>query len=176
MRFTQTDVKGVLISDLEPVGDERGFFARAWCAREFAGQGVEVRFVQQNIAFTKRRGTLRGLHFQKGRHWEEKLVRCTRGSAYVVVADLRRESPSYGQWCAVELTAENHRQLYVPVGCAQGYQVLQDDTELFYQMSQYYTPESSLGFRFDDPAFGIDWPLAPLNLSERDRGWPDYEL
>ena len=174
MKFTQTTLEGAWLIDLDRLTDERGFFARAWCQREFEEHGCGAPFVQANLAVTSRRGTLRGLHYQHPPHQEAKLVRSTRGAAYVVALDLRHDSPSYRRWCAAELTSDNRRMLYVPPGCAQGYQTLADDTEMFYQMSAFYAPEAARGVRNDDPGFDIRWPLEVTSISERDRSWPDY--
>lgn len=172
MKFTATNIDGMFVIDLEPRADERGFFARAWCRDEFAQAGLVADFSQANIAWTEHRGTLRGLHFQQAPHEEAKLVRCTRGLAFTVVADIRASSPTVGQWTSVELTAENHRLLYVPPGCAQGYQTLADDTEMFYQMSARYAPDFAGGVRYDDPRFNIRWPLAVTQISAADLAWP----
>ena len=174
MIFAKTEVDGAYLVDLERLEDDRGFFARSWCRREFAAQGLVVDLAQANVAFTRRRGTLRGLHYQIAPHEEAKLVRCTRGAAYVVAVDLRPDSPSRTRWIGVELTAESRRALYVPPGCAQGYQTLEDDTEAFYQMSTFYAPDAARGLRFDDPFFKIHWPLPVSVISERDRAWPDF--
>jgi dTDP-4-dehydrorhamnose 3,5-epimerase len=174
MRFTNTTIDGLWIIDVERVTDDRGFFARAWCQKEFAAHGCGESFVQTNLAVTTKQGTLRGLHFQLPPYQETKLVRATRGAAYVVAVDLRHESPSYRRWYAEELTAENRRTLYVPAGCAQGYQTLADDTEMFYQMSACYESTAARGVRYDDPGFGIRWPLEVAVISSRDRSWPDY--
>ena len=174
MRFTKTTVEGVWLIDIEPIVDERGLFARVWCQREFERHGCGERFVQASVVQTTGRGTLRGLHYQLPPHEEAKLVRATRGAAYVVVLDLRHDSPSYRRWCAAELTAENRRTLYVPRGCAQGYQTLADDSELLYQMSAFYEPEAARGVRHDDPGFDICWPLDVSVMSAKDRSWPDY--
>lgn len=176
MIFQSTDIDGAWFVDVEPIEDERGFFARAWCQREFAQRGAAPSFVQANLASTRRRGTLRGLHFQAPPHWEAKFVRCVRGAAFVVAVDLRPESPSYLRWAGAELSADNRRGLYVPTGCAQGYQTLEDDTEMFYQMSQFYAPGMARGVRYDDPAFAIEWPLEPSVMSDADRNWPVYQV
>jgi dTDP-4-dehydrorhamnose 3,5-epimerase len=174
--FTPTSLQDALIIDVERHGDERGYLARTFCEQEFAGHGLVTRFVQASTIFSPSRGTLRGLHFQRPPHGEVKLVRCTRGAARVTIVDLRPQSPSHRQWLGVELTPENGRLLYVPIGFAQGYQTLLDDTEVAYQMSHEYVPESAGGVRWDDPAFAIQWPAAPARIiSERDRSWPDYE-
>jgi dTDP-4-dehydrorhamnose 3,5-epimerase len=174
MIFQHTDLPGVCLIDIEPRLDERGFFARAWCRSEFAAQGMDHSFVQTNVAYSKKRGTLRGLHYQREPHGEAKLVRCTRGAAYVVAVDLRADRATHRQWFAVELSQENRRMLYVGLGLAQGYQTLADDTEMLYQMSAFYVPEAAAGVRYNDPAFGIPWPLADLIVSQKDLGWPDY--
>jgi dTDP-4-dehydrorhamnose 3,5-epimerase len=175
MIFTPTELEGAWIVDLEPRGDERGFFARAWAEEEFAAHGLSTEVVQANIAFNRSRGTLRGMHFQHVPHAEVKLVRCTRGALYDVIVDLRRESPTHARWLGVELTAENRRMLYVPEGFAHGYQTLADDTEAYYQVSAAYAPQAEGGVRWDDPAFGIEWPdPEPPVMSEKDRAWPDY--
>jgi dTDP-4-dehydrorhamnose 3,5-epimerase len=176
MIFTKTEITGAWLIDVEPLIDERGFFARSWCQKEFAAHGAVSAFVQANIAATRRRGTLRGLHFQAAPCEEAKLVRCTRGAAYVVAADLRRDSATYLSWIGVELSAENHRALYVPPGCAQGYQTLVDDAEMFYQMSQFYAPGMARGVRFDDPALAVAWPLEVAVISEADRNWPAHRV
>ncbi len=174
MIFTTTDIAGAYIIDIDPNFDDRGFFARAWCADEFAQHGLSTELVQANIAWSNRKGTLRGLHFQASPHEEAKLVRCTRGAAFVVAADIRPNSATHGRWVGVELTAENHRSLYVPPGCAQGYQTLDDETEMFYQMSTAYVPAAARGVRYDDPMFGINWPLPIGSISPADQSWPAY--
>lgn len=175
MIFTETELPGAFVVDLEPREDSRGFFARAWCADEFAQHGLNSRLVQSNLSFNDRAGTLRGMHFQRVPHAEAKLIRCTRGAIYDAIIDLRPDSATYRRWTAVELTAENRRALYVPEGFAHGYQTLEPSTETFYQVSEYYTPSAEGGVRWDDPAFGIEWP-DPTNalLSDKDRTWPDF--
>jgi dTDP-4-dehydrorhamnose 3,5-epimerase len=176
MIFVPLKIDGAFLIDLEPLCDERGFFARSWCCEEFARRGLAGEVRQTNVAYTLRRGTLRGLHYQVAPHEEAKLVRCTRGAAYVVALDLRPSSPTCQHWVAAELTADNRRTIYVPPGCAQGYQTLADETEVFYQMSQSYAPEAGRGVRFDDPAFAIRWPLEVTAISDKDRSWPDYRI
>jgi dTDP-4-dehydrorhamnose 3,5-epimerase len=175
MIFTPTELDGVFLVDLEPRQDDRGFFARAWCRDEFAEQGLSTELAQCNISFNNRKGTLRGMHFQAAPHAEVKLVRCTRGAIYDVVVDLRPDSPTRERWFGVELTADNRRMLYVPEGFAHGYQTLVDATETFYHVSARYAPHAEGGVRWNDPAFGIEWPDPdrPL-MSEKDRAWPDY--
>jgi dTDP-4-dehydrorhamnose 3,5-epimerase len=170
--FTPATIAGVYVIDIEPIVDERGFFARAWCREDFERHGLVAEFAQANIAHSTLRGTLRGLHYVQPPLVEAKLVRCTQGAAFVVVADIRLGSKTRGQWCSVELTAENHCLLYVPPGCAQGYQTLAAETEMLYQMSSPFVPGSTRGIRYDDPAFGICWPLPISCISDADRSWP----
>jgi dTDP-4-dehydrorhamnose 3,5-epimerase len=171
--FTETPVQGALLIDLEPREDERGFFARTWCERECGERGLNLRIAQCNVSFNKKRGTLRGLHYQTAPFEEAKLVRCTHGSIYDVVVDLRHDSPTFRRHLAVVLSAGSHRALYVPEGCAHGFQTLEDDTEVFYQMSAPYSAEHARGVRWDDPAFGIQWPPADRIMADRDRTYPD---
>ncbi len=175
MIFTETELAGAFVVDLERREDDRGFFARAWCAQEFTDHGLNPRLVQANLSFNDRTGTLRGMHFQREPAAEAKLIRCTRGSIFDAIVDLRPESPTFKDWVGVDLTAENRKALYVPEGFAHGYQTLEPDTETFYLVSEYYTPEAEGGVRWDDPAFGIAWP-DPANalLSEKDANWPDF--
>lgn len=175
MRFEETPVVGAFAIDLEPRGDERGFFARAFCRREFEGHGLDPDVVQCNLSLSTNAGTLRGMHLQRPPHEEAKLVRCTRGALWDVVLDLRPDSPSYLSSYGVELTADNRRMLYIPAGCAHGFQTLVPDTEAFYQVSAAYAPEHEGGVRWDDPVFALEWPeAAERTISEKDRSWPDY--
>jgi dTDP-4-dehydrorhamnose 3,5-epimerase len=174
MIFTETRVQGAYVIDLERRADDRGFFARAWCQEEFERHGLNPRVVQVNVSLNKRKGTVRGMHFQLWPFEEAKVVRCTKGAIFDVVVDLRIDSPTHSRWAAVELTAANHRMLYVPEGCAHGFQTLTDDAELLYLMSETYAPEHARGVRHDDPKFGIQWPLPVENISDADRAWPDY--
>lgn len=177
MIIRELGLPGACIVELEPRADERGFFARSYCVREFEAHGLEPRIVQCNVSYNRHRGTLRGMHYQAAPHGEAKLVRCTRGAIYDVILDLRPESATFCQWRGVELRAEPGvpaRMLYVPVGFAHGYLTLEDDTEVFYQMSEFYSPEASRGVRWDDPAFGIEWPEPVRVISERDRTYPDF--
>jgi dTDP-4-dehydrorhamnose 3,5-epimerase len=174
MIFTETRVRGAYIIDVNRSADPRGSFARAWCLMEFEDHGLTARVVQVNLSSSVRKGTLRGMHYQLEPYAEAKTVSCTKGAVYDVVLDLRRDSPTYLRWAAAELTADNRRMLYVPEGCAHGHQTLEDGTELLYFMSEFYSPEHARGFRFDDPAFGIEWPLAVTSISDADRSWPDY--
>ncbi len=174
MRFLETALQGAFIIELDKQEDERGFFARTWCQRAFIAHGLNPRLVQCNVSFNRRRGTLRGMHYQVAPYAEAKLVRCTRGAIYDVIIDLRPDSPTFTQWIAVELTADNHRMLYIPEQFAHGFQTLEDNTEVFYQMSEFYAPECARGVRWNDPAFAIAWPPAERIISERDRHYPDF--
>ena len=158
MIFTETKLAGAFVIEPERVEDERGFFARTWCVREFEERGLNTRLVQCNISFNKQKGTLRGMHFQIEPHAETKLVRCTMGAMYDVIVDVRPDSPTLGRWVAVELSADNRKMLYIPEGFAHGFQTLVDNTEVFYQMAEFYHPESARGLRWDDPVLGIAWP------------------
>lgn len=175
MIWRESQIPGVFSIHIEPMADERGFFARSWCQREFAANGLDDRIVQCNISFNARKGTLRGMHWQAAPFEEAKLVRCTRGAIYDVVVDLRRGSPTFKKWAGFTLTASNREMVYVPKGCAHGFLTLEDETEVFYQMSQFYNAESARGARWNDPAFGIDWPGEVTVISERDRNYPDFE-
>ena len=172
MLFRKTDIQGVFIIEPEIIEDERGFFACSWMEDEFRERGLNPRLAQCNISFNKQRGTLRGMHFQIKPHEEAKLVRCTRGSIYDVAVDLRKDSETLYRWVAAELTEDNHQMLYIPEGFGHGYQTLSDNTEIFYQMSAYYHPESARGFRWSDPAFGIKWPMPVTMIAERDANYP----
>ena len=174
MIFAATDVQGCCVIDLERHEDMRGFFARTWCAEEFAAQGLNSRLTQCSISFNKHTGTLRGIHYQVAPFQEAKVIRCTRGSIYDVCVDLRPASPTFTQHVGVTLSAINRRMLYIPEGCARGFLTLEDDTEVFYQMSQSYSAEHARGVRWNDPAFGIVWPLADPIMLERDRTYPDF--
>lgn len=172
MIFHKTTLKDAMLIDPEPRGDDRGFFARMMCREEFAAHGLIADFVQHNMSFSRNRGTVRGLHFQRAPHAEAKLMRCTRGEIVDVIVDLRGASPTYLQHEAFVLTAENHRLLYVPPGFAHGFQTLTDDTEVFYPVSAAYAPDMEGGVRHDDPLIGISWPLGVSELSSKDASWP----
>lgn len=172
MDFTELEIRGASIIDPTPHRDDRGRFMRAWCLEEFAEHGIEFVPVQSNLGFSKARGTLRGMHFQQTPACEAKLIRCTRGAIFDVVLDLRPDSMTYLKWYGTELTQENGRMLYVPEGCAHGYQTLEDCTEMFYMASALYTPSAAHGVRFDDSSFNIQWPLPATAVSEQDRNWP----
>lgn len=174
MIFTKTEMAGVVVVEIERLDDDRGFFARSFCAEEFTAHGLVGEFVQANVAFNAQRGTLRGLHYQAEPRPEPKLVRCTRGAVFDVAVDLRRDSPTFRGWVGRELTAENHRAVYIPAGCAHGLLTLDDDTEVSYLMGAAYDPRLARGVRWNDPAFAIDWPMAPAVISDRDAAFPDF--
>jgi len=175
MKFSTTAIAGAWLIDLERHEDERGFFARTFCRDEFAAHGLRAGFVQCNLSSNARRGTLRGMHCQARPHEEAKVVCCTRGAVYDVVVDLRRDSPTFRKWAGFELSAANRRMLYIAEGLAHGFQSLEDETDLFYLMSETYHQEAARGVRWNDPAFGIRWPLAGPTLSSRDAGYPDFK-
>ncbi|EIJ43123.1 dTDP-4-dehydrorhamnose 3,5-epimerase [Beggiatoa alba B18LD] len=174
MKFTQTTLAGAYLIEPELRIDERGFFARAWCEQEFTAQGLNPRLVQCNISFNHKKGTLRGMHYQAKPHEEVKVVRCTAGAIYDVIIDIRPDSPTFKSWFAVELTANNHKMLYIPEGFAHGFQTLVDNTEVFYQMSAFYHAESARGIRWDSPLVGIQWLIENPIISERDRGFLEW--
>ena len=174
MRFETTSLDGVWLIHVEPVHDSRGSFARTFSADEFQAHGLETNFPQHSISFSSRKGTVRGMHFQREPHSEVKLVRCTSGAIWDVIIDIRPGSPTFGQWRGFELSDKNRRQLYVPKGFAHGFQTLGDDAQVSYLISEFYTPDAASGVRHDDPSFGIVWPLAVTALSERDALWPDF--
>jgi dTDP-4-dehydrorhamnose 3,5-epimerase len=174
VNFTPTTLPGVYLVDLEPIEDERGFFARSWCREEFAAHGLDGNLEQCNISFSRHKGTLRGMHFQAAPHGEAKLVRCTRGIIYDVAVDLRPHSPTYLQHLGAELSADNQRALFIPEGLAHGFQTITPNCEVFYQMSRAYVPGAGRGVRWNDPAFAIVWPVDERIISERDRTWPDF--
>jgi dTDP-4-dehydrorhamnose 3,5-epimerase len=174
MVFRETALQGAFIVEIEKREDERGFFARSWCQREYEARGFNSRVMQCNISFNFKRGTLRGLHYQCAPHEEAKLIRCTSGSIYDVIIDLRPKSPTFKQHASVVLEAAQHLMLFVPEGFAHGFETLEDQTEVFYQMSEFYVPEAGRGIRWNDPAFGIEWPSPPSVISERDLSYPDF--
>ena len=172
MIFTETKLKGAFIIDIESIEDERGFFARSWCREEFEAQGLNPQLAQCNISFNKKKGTLRGMHYQKPPHEEVKLVRCTMGAIFDVIIDMRSDSHTYKQWVGETLAAKNRKMLYIPKGFAHGFVTLEDDTEVFYQMSTLFHPESVAGVRWDDPAFKIIWPkVKTYIISDKDRNY-----
>jgi len=175
MRFMETKLKGAFLIDPEFLEDERGFFARTWCRKEIEPYGLNFDWVQCNISYNMRRGTLRGMHYQVAPYAEVKLVRCTMGAIYDVIIDLRPDSETYRQWIAAQLTAENRKMIYIPQGFAHGFQTLEDDTEVFYQMSQFYASEYARAVRWDDPHFKIHWPEAERTISSKDQKIEDFD-
>lgn len=174
MIFHETGLKGAYVIDLQRLEDERGFFARSWCQKEFAAHGLNPRVVQCNLSFNATKGTLRGMHYQVASFEEAKLIRCTRGSIYDVIVDIRPGSATFGKYVSIVLTSESRTMLFAPEGFAHGFLTMEDHTEVFYQMSEFYAPECARGFRWNDPAFGIEWPSDVRVLSDRDRNYPDY--
>lgn len=173
MKFTPTPLPGAFVVEIEPIEDNRGFFARTVCTEQFARQGLNARFVQQSISRNPRAGTLRGMHYQSAPNEEDKLVRVTSGAVFDVIVDLRRDSPAFGRWFGVELSAGNHRQLYIPRGVAHGFQTTLPDTEILYQMTAPFEPGADRGLRWDDPEIGIAWPMCPDRIiSDKDRALP----
>lgn len=175
MIFTETKLKGVQILKPEKLADERGFFARSFDSEIFKEKGLNPNVRQCNMSYNKKKGTLRGMHFQLPPYQEAKYLRCIRGKIYDVVVDLRQKSETYKQWISVELSAENYKMIYVPEGCVNGFQALTDEVELSYQVSQEYKPEYERGLRWNDPAFNIEWPLEPTVMSEKDKSWPPFK-
>jgi|ERR1051326_8878220 dTDP-4-dehydrorhamnose 3,5-epimerase len=176
MIFRNTKLQGVIEIGLDLKSDDRGFFARSWCENEFIDHGLNPRLAQCNVSFNHKKGTLRGIHFQEAPHGEAKLVRCTQGAIFDVAVDLRPQSPTFRQWHGVVLSADNHQMLYIPEGCGHGFLTLTDGAEIFYQMSEFYHPESARGIRWNDPAIGIEWPEEVKVISERDRTYPDFAV
>ena len=174
MIFTETKLKGAYIVDIKRIEDDRGFFGRAWCQKEFEEMGLSANVVQSNLSSNKKKGTLRGMHFQVTPFAESKLVRCTRGALYDVIIDLRPASPTYMQWLGVELTADSFRMLYVPENFAHGFLTLEDNTDITYQVTQFYAPGAERGIRYNDPAFNIQWPIDPQIISEKDKAHADF--
>ncbi len=175
MKFTPTPVDGAYVLDVNRIGDERGYFGRLWCENEMREQGLVSQIRQSNIGFSPQAGTLRGLHYQKAPHEEVKIVRCTRGSVFDVVVDVRAQSPTFRSWFGIELNPDNASMLYVPEGCATGYLTLEDNSEIYYNTSAFYAPDAATGVRYDDPAFQIDWPREITVLSDNDKNWPDLD-
>ena len=175
MIFKETNLKGAFVIELEKREDERGFFARTWCKKEFEANGLETGLVQANLSLSRKAGTLRGMHYQAAPYEETKLVKCTNGALYDVIIDLLPNSPTYKQWFAVELTENNYKMLYVPKGFAHGFQTLVDNVAVFYFVTQFYSPSAERCVRWNDPQFGINWPDVNIRtISEKDKNWPDY--
>jgi dTDP-4-dehydrorhamnose 3,5-epimerase len=175
MKFTETKLKGAFVVEIDKLADDRGFFGRSWCRKEFEAQGLTARMLQANVSFNRKKGTLRGMHYQIAPYQESKLIRCTRGAIYDVIIDLRPESPTYKQWAGVELTANNFTLFFVPEDFAHGFITLMDNTEITYQVSQFYSPGSEKGIRYNDPRFNIQWPLEVSVISDKDSNWPDFD-
>jgi dTDP-4-dehydrorhamnose 3,5-epimerase len=174
MQFQQTDLEGAWLVLVDPLRDNRGFFARTFCVDEFAKQGLETRYPQHSISMSSRRGTVRGMHFQREPHCEVKLVRCVKGTIWDVIIDIRKNSPTYRRWQAFELSERNNHQIYIPKGFAHGFQALSDNAEVNYLISERYVPDLAGGIRYNDPIFDIQWPLPVGAISERDQLWPDF--
>ncbi|WP_299759237.1 dTDP-4-dehydrorhamnose 3,5-epimerase [uncultured Pontibacter sp.] len=174
MIFTETKLKGAFIIDVKRIEDERGFFGRSFCQNEFKEYGLTNDIRQTNVSYNKKKGTLRGMHMQLAPNEETKLVRCTRGAIYDVIIDMRPDSETYKQWIGVELTADNYRMLFVPEGFAHGFITLEDNTDVTYQVTEFYTPGAEKGIRWNDPAFNIQWPIEPEVISEKDQAHPDF--
>ncbi|MFZ1747202.1 MAG: dTDP-4-dehydrorhamnose 3,5-epimerase [Nitrospirales bacterium] len=176
MIFTESQLKGAFLIDPEKIEDSRGFFARTWCRREFERHGISFQPVQCNVSFNENKGVLRGMHYQAAPHQEAKLIWCIKGAIHDVIIDLRPLSPTFTQHVAVALSEENRRMLYIPEGFAHGFQTLQNESEVFYQMSEFYAPEFAKGVRWNDPLFGIQWPMDERIISDRDQSYPDFIL
>jgi dTDP-4-dehydrorhamnose 3,5-epimerase len=174
MRFEQTSLDGAYLVHTEPMQDRRGFFARTFCEKEFGTHGLETSFPQHSVSFSLRKGTVRGMHFQRAPHGEVKLVRCLSGAIHDVIIDVRPGSQTFRQWQAFELSAENRDQLYIPEGFAHGFQTLSDDVLVNYLISEFYAPDAAAGFRYDDAAFGISWPLPVSEIADKDLAWPAF--
>ncbi len=173
MKFHKTPLEGARLIELDKRGDDRGFFARFFCVNEFKAEGLETQFVQVNNSLSAKKGTLRGMHYQLPPSAEVKIVRCVRGSLFDAIVDLRAGSPTFGKWYGAELNAENRLMMYVPRGFGHGFVTLEDETEALYMVSNFYGPNEERGVRFDDPAVGVKWPIAPVEISDKDRKWPD---
>ena len=174
MKWTALPLSGAYLLEIQPLSDDRGFFARTWCSDEARELGLSVDFVQCSLSYNARKGTLRGMHYQAQPHAETRLVRCTAGAIYDVLLDLRSDSPTFCKWLAIELSAESRRSVYIPTGFAHGFQSLSDHSEVFYQISEPYHPDCARGVRWNDKAFAFEWPLEAIILSERDRSFPDF--
>jgi len=173
--FTETKIKGDFLIETDKIEDDRGFFSRIWCKEEFEAHDLISQFVQFNTSFSSKTGTIRGLHYQAPPDQEVKLIRCTKGAIYDVIIDIRPDSPTYGHWIGVELRADNHKMLYVPSGVAHGFKTLVDNSEVFYPVSEFYSPGSERGIRWDDPMFNIEWPVTDsLIISDKDKNWPGF--
>jgi dTDP-4-dehydrorhamnose 3,5-epimerase len=172
MLFTETKLQGAYLINLKRLEDERGFFARTFCRQEFKEYGLNIEIAQANISYNKKKGTLRGMHMQLAPFEESKLIKCNQGAIYDVIVDLRKKSKTFLQWIGAELTSENHQMIYVPEGFAHGFITLEDNTEVSYQMSQFYAPGYEKGYRWNDPVFDIEWPMEPVIMAEKDKNFP----
>jgi dTDP-4-dehydrorhamnose 3,5-epimerase len=175
MIFHETGLDGAFVIEIEKWKDDRGFFSRLWCRKEYEDNGLNSSVAQINVGYSIKKGTLRGLHYQVAPHEEVKIIRCTKGAIYDVIVDLRPSSPTYMQWISKEISEDDRLMIYVPEGFAQGYITLTDNTEIYYQASQFFAPESARGIRYDDPAFGIRWPATVTVISDADRRWPNWK-
>lgn len=176
MNFRETSVRGAFEINVDRIGDSRGYFGRLFCAKELNDRGLNSEIKQSNIGFSPKAGTLRGLHYQTPPHEEVKIIRCTRGSVFAVVLDIRRSSPTFREWQGIELNQDNASMLYVPEGCATGYLTLEDDSGIYYSTSKFYAPEAATGVRFDDPSFAIEWPGEIKVISDNDKNWPNFSV
>lgn len=176
MKFTETNLKGAFVIEVDKLIDDRGFFGRLWCEKEFEKYNLNTNIVQSNVSLSKKKGTLRGMHFQKHPYQETKLVRCTKGAVFDVIIDLRPESDTYKKWFGVKLTEDNHKMIYVPKNFAHGFITLKDDSEVYYLVTQFYNKAAESAIRWDDPAFEIEWPIQVEEISEKDRNHPDFNL
>lgn len=176
MKFTETSLKGAYIIEVDKLNDDRGFFGRLWCEKEMKEFDLNTNIVQSNVSLSRKKGTIRGMHFQRSPFQETKLVRCTKGAVYDVIIDLRPDSPTFKKWIGVKLTEDNHKMIYVPENFAHGFITLEDNSEVYYLVTQFYYKEQEAGFRWDDPAFGIEWPIEMKEISDKDRVHPDFNL
>lgn len=176
MKFTELSLRGAFVIEVEKIEDERGFFGRLWCEREFKNHNLNTNIVQSNVSISAKKGTLRGMHFQKGNHAETKFVRCTRGTVYDVIVDLRPDSATFKQWCGVELTEDNYKMIYVPENFAHGFLTLEDNSEVYYLVTQFYSKDHEGGLRYNDPAINIQWPIEISEVSDKDNNHPDFNL
>jgi dTDP-4-dehydrorhamnose 3,5-epimerase len=174
MLFEETYLKGAFVIEIKKLGDERGFFGRSWCQKEIEDHGLNGNVAQQNTSFSALKGTLRGMHYQKNPYEENKLIRCTRGAIYDVIIDLRPDSPTFKQWFGIELTADNYKMLYAPEKFAHGFITLEENSEVTYLVTQFYTPDAECGVRYNDPQFGIQWPTEVVVVSDKDKNHPDF--
>jgi len=176
LKFTELELKGAFVIEVDKIQDERGFFGRLWCENELKKHGLNTNIVQSNVSLSKKKGTLRGMHFQRGEYAETKFVRCTQGSVYDVIVDLRPESPTFKQWCGVKLTADNYKMIYVPENFAHAFLTLEDNSEVYYMVTQFYNSENEGGLRYNDPEINIEWPIEINEISDKDNNHPNFSL